>query len=189
VDKKGFQHSIRAIARLASAGHTTSYVIVGEGPYRRELEGLAENLGVGHLLKFHGWRPHADVLAEMERSHIFLQPSVRGANGNSEGIPNALKEAMAMGMPVVASDHSGIPELVEHGISGCLVPEGNVDELERSIVQLLSRASWWEEMVTSARNRVLAKFDIHEVSRRLVEIYHSVTAEGSSLGVQPRLAG
>ena len=91
-----------------------------------------------------------------------------------EGIPNALKEAMATGMPVVATHHSGIPELVENGISGFLVPEEDVTALTHCLTQLLHNSGSWHTVGKSARERVLNRFDVHPITAGLMELYESV---------------
>ena len=91
-----------------------------------------------------------------------------------DGIPNALKEAMATGMPVVATHHSGIPELVEDRVSGFLVPEGNVDALVQRLTQLLRDPRAWQPIGRAARERVLNQFDVQPVTTSLIELYDSV---------------
>ena len=107
-------------------------------------------------------------------SHIFLQPSTRTSDGDIEGIPNALKEAMATGMPVIATRHSGIPELVKDGMSGLLVPEGDVTALANCLTQLLGNPESWPPLGKFARELVLQTFDIHPVTESLIDLYESL---------------
>ena len=172
--KKGFQFAIQAVRQLMDNGFQPHYSILGEGPYRRELEELIASLRLGEHVSLRGWIPHSEAINVLRSSHIFLQPSTRTAEGDMDGIPNALKEAMATGMPVVATHHSGIPELVEDRVSGFLVPEGNVDALVQRLTQLLRDPRSWQPIGRAARERVLNQFDVQPVTTSLIELYDSV---------------
>ena len=84
----------------------------------------ARELGVGDRVFFPGFVSQSELRELFYGSHIFLHPSERGADGNQEGVPNSMLEAMASRLPVLATEHGGIPEAIEHGQSGILVPEG-----------------------------------------------------------------
>ena len=174
--KKGFQFALQAMRELIDSGLQIHYSILGEGSYRQQLEQLIERLNLGAHVSLHGWLPHADSIAALHRSHIFLQPSARTAEGDMEGIPNALKEAMATGMPVIATRHSGIPELVDDGMSGYLVPEGNAKALTICLQQLLGNPESWHSLGQTARERVLDRFDVQPVTARLLKLYNSVAS-------------
>ena len=102
------------------------------------------------------WQPQDKVLSAMENAHILLAPSLTASSGDQEGIPVVLMEAMAMGLPVVSMFHSGIPELVENGISGVLVPPGDSNALEQALYTLISNSESWIDMGKASRNRVEA---------------------------------
>ena len=174
--KKGFQYAIQAVRNLLTAGLPTYYSILGEGSYRQHLEQLIANLELKEHVSLKGWLPHAESIAALRRSQIFLQPSTRTAEGDMEGIPNALKEAMATGMPVIATRHSGIPELVDDGMSGYLVPEGNAEALTICLQQLLGNPQLWHSLGKTARERVLDRFDVQPVTAQLLELYDSVAS-------------
>lgn len=172
--KKGFQFALRAARQLINAGFQLHYSIVGDGAYRRELEQLIARLRLSEHVTLRGWLPHKEALAALYQSHVYLQPSSRTAEGNMEGIPNALKEAMATGMPVIATRHSGIPELVKNGMSGFLVPEGDVTALANCLTQLLGNPESWPPIGKFARERVLETFDIRPVTESLIDLYESL---------------
>ena len=174
--KKGFQFAIQAVRKLIDNGFQVHYSILGEGSYRQQLEQLIERLELDEHVRLIGWLPHAESLDTLRSSHIFLQPSTRTAEGDMDGIPNALKEAMATGMPVVATHHSGIPELVEDSMSGFLVPEGNVDALVKRLTQLLLDPLAWQPIGRAARERVLNRFDVQPVTASLLDLYQSVVS-------------
>lgn len=173
-EKKGIEYAIRAVARVAATGSAISYRIVGEGPMRVALENLVQELDASHVVQFAGWRTHDEVLAMLEEAHILLAPSVVAADGDEEGIPNSVKEAMAMGIPVVATRHGGIPEVVEHAKSGYLVPERDVDALATQLRSLVDHPQDWAAIGRAARECVQAQFDVERLNDELVGLYQNV---------------
>ena len=171
VEKKGVAYAIRAVARLREAGRRVTYTVVGEGALRGELERLIGELGVGAHVRLLGWRSHDEVIRLCGSAHLMVAPSVTAANGDQEGIPNAVKEAMALGLPVVATRHSGIPELVEDGVSGLLVPERDVDALADRLAYLIDHGDAWATMARAGRAVVEADFDIEKLNDSLERLY------------------
>ena len=139
--------------------------LIGDGKLRKKLESLVESLNLSDSVQFVGMLPHEEVQREMEASDIFLSPNLAARNGDREGIPNTIKEAMATGLPVVSTYHAGIPELVIDGKSGFLVPEKDVDGLVDRLGYLLRLAH------TAQRMRGLAVFQ----ERRVRFFVHSPT--------------
>ena len=117
IEKKGFQTSLRAFAAFSQENAGAVFTIAGEGPMQGELQDLARELGVKDRVRFVGFLSQARLREQFYESHIFLHPSELGADGNQEGVPNAMLEAMASGLPVFATNHGGIPEAIEHGAS------------------------------------------------------------------------
>jgi colanic acid/amylovoran biosynthesis glycosyltransferase len=177
VEKKGVAYGIRAVHRLAGRGRDVRYEIIGDGPLRGDIERLVAELGVGDRVTLRGWLEQDEVLRAYERSHIAIAPSVTGADGDQEGIPVALMEAMAAGMPVVSTLHSGIPELIEDGVSGRLVPERDVEALAGALEQLIDAPERWPEMGRAGRRRVEQAFDIGALNDRLVERFEGLLAD------------
>ena len=171
---KGVGYGIEAVAALLNAGEKVVYHVVGDGPLRDELRGLVQRLGVGDHVHLHGSKSNDDVLAFLDAGHVLLAPSVTAANGETEGIPNAVKEAMATGMPVVATCHSGIPELVEDGVSGFLVPERNAVALSERLAYLAQHVDVWSAMGRAGRAQIEAKFDRQSLNDELVRLYTAV---------------
>jgi colanic acid/amylovoran biosynthesis glycosyltransferase len=171
VEMKGLEYGIRAVAAVIGSGREVEYHLVGDGPLRGRLEALIDELGIGDHVHLHGWRPHDQVVALLERAHVFLMPSVTTDGGQAEGIPNALKEAMAMGLAVVATRHGGIPELVEDGSSGWLVPERDVEALASRLQAVTDAPGSWAAISRAARHRVEEAFDRERLNDRLVAIY------------------
>jgi colanic acid/amylovoran biosynthesis glycosyltransferase len=167
VEKKGVEFGLRAVAKLAARGVPLRYEIVGDGPLRDGLQDIARALGIAGRVRFHGARVQEDVARLMRQSDVFLAPSVTDAQGDQEGIPVTIMEAMATGMPVVSSRHSGIPELVEDGIDGLLLPERDVDGLADALASLLGAPDRCRAMGKAARGKVLAGYNIETLNRDL----------------------
>lgn len=174
VEKKGLAYAIRAAARVLAAGRNISYTIIGEGPLRGELEQLIDRLNVGTQVRLVGAKPHDATLRMIEAADIMMAPSITAADGDAEGIPNVLKEAMALGLPVLATCHGGTPELVEDGVSGFLVPEGSDDALADKLLCLVDRPALWAAMGRAGRAKVEAEFDIEPLNLELEGLYASV---------------
>lgn len=177
VEKKGLADAIRSVARVLASGKQVSYTVVGDGPLRRQLEDLAYGLGVHEHVRFAGSRSHEAALNMIRAAHILLAPSVTAADGDTEGIPNVLKEAMAMGLPVVATRHGGITELVEEGVSGFLAPERDIDALTERLMHLIAHPGRWPAMGRAGRAKVEAEFDIERLNLELEMHYNDATEE------------
>lgn len=174
VEMKGIRFGIEAVARMLQAGCRIRYDIIGDGPLRRELEGLIREYGIEASVSIHGWKPQQELVEVLQSAHIFLAPSVTATNGETEGIPNAVKEAMAVGLPVVATHHSGIPELVSDGVSGLLVPERDADALASALKSLYEDPDRWRAMGRAGRDRVEAQFDTERLVLKLLDCYDEV---------------
>lgn len=167
VEKKGVEYGIRAVAALRAAGLPVRYRIVGNGPLRGSLERLAAELGVREVVRFEGERDQEHIIRAMREAHLFVAPSVTARDGDMEGIPVSLMEAMATGLPVVSTYHSGIPELVQDGTSGFLVPERDVEALAMVLRYLVVHPSRWPEMGAAGRVTVERERDMEVLNDRL----------------------
>lgn len=104
-------------------------------------------------------------------SHIFLHPSQRGHDGNQEGIPNSILEAMASGLPVFATDHGGIPEAIQNSVSGLLVPEGDHEKLAAALLDAAQDTGFLSRIALNGAEIVRKNFDLRAQAQRLEEIY------------------
>lgn len=179
VEKKGVAYAIQAVAQLRAAGRAVFYTVVGDGPLRADLEALIWHLQLGDSVRLLGARPHAEALRVMQTADILLAPSVTAADGDEEGIPNAVKEAMAMGLPVVATAHGGIPELVEDRVSGFLVPERDVNALASCLAFALDHPQLWPAMGNAARRRIEREYDIEHLNDELITLYRGIAAKSA----------
>ncbi|MGK7928565.1 MAG: glycosyltransferase [Spirulina sp.] len=174
VEKKGIEYGIRAIASLADTYPNIEYNIIGDGELREHFQQLIQELNVSHWVKLLGWKQQEELIEILDRSHILIAPSVTAADGNQDAPVNTLKEAMAMGLPVIGTHHGGIPELIEEGISGFLVPERDARGIAEKVRYLIDHPEIWPEMGKAGRDRVEQKYNMNKLNEQLVEIYRSV---------------
>ncbi len=174
VEKKGIEYAIRAIKRVVDVNPRVEYQIVGDGPLLRSLQNLAQQLGLERQVRFVGVMTSHQVAAALSRAHVFIAPSVTSLSGDMEGIPTVLMEAMASGMPVVSTRHSGIPELVEEGVSGRLVAEKDVEALAQAILGMIDASDDWALIGKAGHEKVMREFNISTLNgileRHFVEL-------------------
>ena len=125
--------------------------IIGTGPNKEKLETLIEQLELHHSVFLRGVMANEQIAEELSKNPYLLFGKPNCPDGDLEGIPNVLKEAMPSGVPVVSTQHAGIPELIEHGVSGCLVPERDPAALAKCIQFLLEHPEKWEQLSLNAR--------------------------------------
>jgi colanic acid/amylovoran biosynthesis glycosyltransferase len=174
VEKKGTEYAIRAVGRLVRRGHRIELIVIGDGPLALALRSLAADLGVPDHVRFTGWQDQRRVAEWLADSHLVVAPSVTAADGDEDAPVNALKEAMATGRPVVATRHGGIPELVEEGVSGFLVPERDAIALAERLEYLVTHPGVWPAMGAAGCARVARDYDLKHLNDRLVETYRDL---------------
>lgn len=140
----------------------------------RELETLARELKIAERVSFTGFVSQERLREIYYRSHIFLHPSQTGRDGNQEGIPNSMLEAMVTGLPVFATEHGGIPEAIEHGVSGVLVPERDEFALVETLLDAVQDLGFLSRIAQSGAEAVRKNFDLSTQAQRLEEIYLSL---------------
>jgi len=170
-EKKGFSYLINACCRLKERGYHFTCHIVGEGPLRQELETLITHLGLEDTVVLCGAIPHTDVIEEYRQAALFVLPCIVALDGDRDGIPNVLIEAMAMEVPVVSTCHSGIPELVQDRSNGILVPPGDLETLAGALAELLGDPELRRSFGQRGRKRVQEDFDAEHSMRRLVDLF------------------
>ena len=138
IEKKGFATSLRAFSEFAARYPKATFTIAGEGPLQSELETQVRELGIADKVSFRGFISQEELRELFYSSHIFLHPSETGPDGNQEGVPNSMLEAMASGLPVFATIHGGIPEAIENDRSGILVAEKDHEALAAKFFELTS---------------------------------------------------
>lgn len=173
-EKKGLEFGIKAVAGLIHQGLPLKYDIIGEGPLKGQLTRLIYELNASHSIHLIGSRRQDEVVTALRDSDVLLAPSITAQDGDQEGIPVVLMEAMALGTLVVSSLHSGIPELIEDQSSGLLVRERDVNGLSEMIAWLSKNRQSWLPMAENARKIVMEKHDIKKLNSCLIELYKDI---------------
>lgn len=173
-EKKGIRYAIEAIAKLAKNYPNIHYSIVGDGVLRESLLNLIGELNVQKNVELLGVKKKDEVVALIEASDIFIAPSVTSSTGDKEGIPVSIMEALAVGIPVISTFHSGIPELIEDGKTGLLASEKNSGELAEKIRHLIENKEFALQMAAKGRKFVEETHDIRKLNVKLVDLYESV---------------
>jgi colanic acid/amylovoran biosynthesis glycosyltransferase len=167
VEKKGLRFLLEAVVALKARGRDVHVHAVGDGPDHAALVAAAAAAGLGDAVTMHGAKPHDFVLSLMSECDCLALPSVTAADGDQEGIPVTLMEAMACGLPVVSTVHSGIPELVANEATGLLVPERDVPALADALDRLIADPGLGRGLAENARRFVAAEFNAEVQNRAL----------------------
>ena len=179
IEKKGLPVTLHAFARFSGQYPNARLTIAGEGPLLSTLQELTHELKIDNRISFTGFISQEQLRDLFYASHIFMHPSETGSDGNQEGIPNSMLEAMASGLPVFATEHGGIPEAIENGVSGVLVPEHNHEELGRTLLNAVQDPDFLSRVGRAGADAVAQKFDQRIQVRRLEDIYlHAMEAKG-----------
>jgi len=178
-ERKGIRYALYAIDKLRKKYPNIKLTIIGGERFRKEkaeivINNLIRELHLEQYVTLLGFRLHNQIITELNRAHIFLLTSYTRDNGVQEGIPNALMEAMATGLPVISTYNGGIPELVEDGISGFLVPEKNVDVLVAKMAYLIKYPKCWGSMGKAGSEQVNKEHNRDKATDTLVDIFFSV---------------
>jgi glycosyltransferase involved in cell wall biosynthesis len=175
VERKGASFAIQALAALVRAGRSTRLVIVGEGPEREALVVLAASLGVSDRVDLTGVLSPADVRERYSRGGIFVMPAVTDWKGEQEGFGMVIVEAMAYGLPVVASRSGGIPDIIRDGENGLLVPERDVAALAGAVTRLLDDEPLAARLAAAARDDVRNRFAPARIATAFDTVYRRAT--------------
>ena len=182
IPKKGLATSLRAFAEFARRFPKARFTIAGAGPMLRELQAMAGELGISDRVEFAGFLPQAKLLELAGAAHLFLHPSEIGPDGDQEGVPNSLLEAMASGLPALATRHGGIPEAVDDGVSGILVAERDHGSLARAMLALAADPDRYAPMSAAASASVRRQFDLAVQAQRLEDFYsEAITSKTAAL--------
>ncbi len=158
IPKKGILTAIEAMRSVVERYPRLKFILCGDGPQWPALEEAAARAGLSEAVVFRGWLDQASLRNEFARAHLFLHPSELAKDSDQEGVPNSMLEAMATGLPVVATRHGGIPEAVEDGRDGFLVPERSPAELASAILRLLESPAQLAALSSQARTSVVDNF-------------------------------
>jgi glycosyltransferase involved in cell wall biosynthesis len=166
---KGFADLVRAIHVLTSRGLLARLELIGDGAEADRLRQLVRELRLAEVVRFHGWLPPDATRQAVQHATLLAHPSAE----LGDAVPTVIKEAMALGTPVVASRIAGIPELLDEGRCGVLVPPRQPEQLAEAIARLLEDEPSREQLARRARERAEALFDLWQNGRRLASILRS----------------
>lgn len=184
VEKKGFDVLVRACALLRDQGVAFHCDIAGKGPQEAALRALIGELGLADRVQLAGPKPQDEIVAAYRQAAVFALPCVIGADGNRDGLPTVLLEAMAMRLPVVSTDLTGVPEIVDDGLTGLLVPQNDAPALAAALARLLANPDLRARMGQAARAKVAREFDL----RQNVSILRGWLAESPTAHRTPAIA-
>ncbi|MFC5758238.1 glycosyltransferase [Rhizobium sp. GCM10022189] len=178
-EKKGHRYTIEAFKALAERRPDLNICldVIGDGPDLQEIRAITAGWQSNARITLHGALAHQDVRAMLDQSHIFVLPSVVAANGDMEGIPVSIMEAMAMGLPVISTHHSGIPELVEDGLSGILVGERDADALSAAMERLGSQPELLLTMGKAGRAIIEREYNERTQARVLMNALSQISSK------------
>jgi glycosyltransferase involved in cell wall biosynthesis len=173
VEKKGFEHLIRACKLLAHRGYAFRCMIIGQGPEAVRLKHQIEAEGLTATVQLVGAVVQEKLMHYFAQARIVTLPCVVARDGDQDGIPVTLMEAMALEIPVVSTPVSGIPELIEHEKTGLLVPAGDASALAGALARLLDDDDLCAELGRAGRAKVAAEFDIHANAQVLARLFRT----------------
>ncbi len=171
VDKKGHRTALEAVARLRAAGYAVELHCYGDGPLRETLQAKARRLDIADGVSFHGAVTNEAARQTYYTHDVLLVPSQTAGDGDQEGLPNVIIEGLAAGIPVVATRHAGIPELIVHEKTGLLIPERNAEALAAAVVRLLEAPALVERLSRSGRAAVEAQHSLTRMVRDTEAVY------------------
>jgi colanic acid/amylovoran biosynthesis glycosyltransferase len=176
VEKKGLTYGIEAVGRLIKKipQLKLKYYIIGDGVLKPQLESQIQQLNLENTVELLGWRKQQEVQQLMSQADVMLASSITSKDGDCEGIPVSLMEAMAQEIPVISTYHSGIGELVADGISGYLVPEKEVVAITAKLEHLVTHPQLRRQMGQAGRKRVIEEYNIKLLCDRLTQIYQQL---------------
>ena len=175
VEKKGFADLLQAVALMVAAGRDVRLDLVGTGPLQEALAEQVDQLGLARHVQLRGALPQGRVRDVVAGASVFAAPCVVSEDGNRDGLPTVLLEAMALGTPCVATPVTGIPEVVVDGVTGLLVPERDPAALATALARLLDDRDLARNLATRARGLVEAEFDVRRQATMLRAL-HETTA-------------
>ena len=185
IAKKGIFTWLDALPKVIEKWPELKYCLAGVGPDRERIEEAVAARGLGENVELLGWLDQDGLQKEYAKSHVFLHPSELTETNDQEGVPNSMLEAMAAGLPVVATFHGGIPEAVTDGEDGFLVPEKSSDELAEAMLRMLAEADQLKRMSRRAAESVRENFGFEKQIDNLESVYEEARQISCRAGASP----
>jgi glycosyltransferase involved in cell wall biosynthesis len=171
VEKKGFQDLLEALFIVKKRGEDFRCAIYGAGPLAKQLEEWIEEHGLRDEVRLMGDRTQQELISVYQNATLFILTPVQTDDGDRDGIPNVLLEAMAVGLPVITTAVSGIPELVEHNLNGLSYQSHDVEGVASGIIELLRNAEKRRQLGEAASKKVREQFDVAQAAKRLKTLF------------------
>lgn len=171
VEKKGFHILVEAIRILVHAGRQVHCEIIGTGDEMRNLQAQIDSGGLGDSVRLPGARPQREVFDAMRSSAVLACPCIVGEDGNRDGLPTVLIEAMALGVPCISTDVTGIPELVVDNETGLCIPQGDAEALACALMRMLDNKALRQRLARAGRRRIEKDFDQKKNSAVLRSVF------------------
>ncbi|TAJ15256.1 glycosyltransferase [Marinilabiliaceae bacterium JC017] len=175
-EKKGAQYVIKAFAKVREKHPNAVLKLIGDGPEKELLTDLISSMGIGNAVEREGYVPYETLVDRIYEADVFIQPSVTASDGNTEGgAPVALIDAQATGIPILATFHADIPEVVVHEKTGLLAPERDVDALAENMLKLIETPGLCETLGQNGRKHIEENYNIIKQGKVLGRIYDNTT--------------
>jgi glycosyltransferase involved in cell wall biosynthesis len=171
VEKNGFQDLLQALLLVKERGQQFCCHIYGDGPLHRSLSEWIEHHGLTNEIILQGDRMQKELIPVFQKATLFILTPFQTADGDRDGIPNVLLEAMAVGLPVITTEVAGIPELIEHNRTGLLYQPHDVEGVASGILELLNNTEKRRQMGNAASKKVAEQFDITQAASRLKALF------------------
>jgi len=171
IEKKGILTVLDALIEVAKTISHFQYILCGEGPGREAIEQRVAELGLGDRVVLRGWTEQDELAEEYTNAHLFLHPSELTGTSDQEGVPNSMLEAMAYGLPIIATLHGGIPEAVRNHEDGILVPERSPNELAAALIKVMSDPELLASYSTSSAKTVRERYGLEQSISAMEDCY------------------
>jgi glycosyltransferase involved in cell wall biosynthesis len=174
-EKKGLMYNLRAVNQLTDKYPELTYNVIGEGQREDKLRRIISRYGLTDSVKLLGHVSDERLETEIANASMFVLPCVKTDNGNRDGIPVSLMEAMAMETTPISTRISGVPELITHEESGLLIEPRNPEQLAEGISTLIEDPQYRKELGQAARQKIIAEFNLKTQTKELETIFKRVT--------------
>ena len=171
VEKKGFQDLLEALFIVKKSGEDFQCAIYGDGPLAKQLEEWIEGHGMTGEVSLKGDRTQQELISVYQDAALFILTPILTEDGDRDGIPNVLVEAMAVGLPVITTAVSWIPELVEHNRNGLLYQSHDAQSIASGIIELLRNAEKRRQLGEAGSKKVREQFDVTQAAKRLKSLF------------------
>jgi glycosyltransferase involved in cell wall biosynthesis len=171
--KKGLPTVYKALRQVVDQGFDIRHVLIGDGEDRQQILSLIKDLGLDHITTWLGTQPHEVVLNNYRQADLFVLGCEVASNGDRDGIPNVFLECMAMGVPVVSTKVSAIPELIQNKKTGLLVPPGSPTEMAQAMIRMLADNELKNRIAAEAQRCIVRDFNNKELIKDLAELFKS----------------